>query len=597
LSLGSFCVDKYQFWGRVTLLDSSNQLSVGQVIRKSYFEEKESSPERPSNECVRGKVISIAGDEITVVFSPHSLGWNYSWKSHKRTSLTSHCFKVFCCYLRNGLLRVQQIYCSPSFVVYSRNAPGIQTESAIKKYPREESEYLISQGASASHATMRTLDRLHLYFISVEDIYAFLSQSGLDAQETFNQNLIERLEKVKENFVSIMRDNRETEDCIAKWLSSDLPPGSLKEKCRVELDTPFLWSEMMEDEPFDEINGTETSIFSDFRQIYRNKTRLALGFENEEVSNFQELMCDMSAKGFFPMDPFRPPSSDVALMVRTQLHSSYVDSDYSIDLATFKDRSSHEAYAHDLLLLRRLTYQSIVYSRMHASQPECRKPAPAADPRIDMSGVWVDGDLANEINPNFPGLLGCVLSSTTSKALKQLYSRMHIEMTGISFVGRAQTSIVGVEFIFDSEVHTIPRPFVPFADTISCLFGTENPKYISYLEMMQDDSGSVIAARDYDIHPKGDFVRSTYPDFFAREPRSIYKWIGFLEIRYDRKSPNVCQYNFVDYLVHTDFEMTIDSIKQLRKESRYLVSRQLNNYFRQMIESPEEQESIWKLLT
>jgi len=593
------------YWGRVGRLHS--ELVDGKVVPVKYFSDNQRTADNPYNEWLKGRVVSMNPKEVIVVFNELLLGWYYNWTSHKNTSDTPHFFIVFQCWNSETSLSlaVQHIHSSKAFRLYSRSATSINSNDCItRQRPREPQNSILPdsnpQPASADHVKNRTLDRLYLYFISgIKNSYEIknyeyqsFDQFVQTKMKVIDITMFKRLDNVKATFASLMSDNQETNDCIVKCLSN---PDMFKKQSWKELETPFVWSEKMEDETFDEENGSEVSLYGKFRQIYRNNTSLALDLCQEEIASFHEIMTIASAFGFFQLDPFYPPSSNTARGISVQLYSGSKSCDFSIDLPAFKNRASQESYAHDLLLFRRSTYQSAVYERMKAFIPHFLLTT-VQDPRIDVNGIWVEGDTGKK--STFPGVLDAMLGEAESTDFRQLFSKVCVRVTSTSLVARAQSVSINTEYVFDAEVHDMSVPFIPtaFSNESKYLETTsESAKYLAYVDIIDELSGSIHVARDYRIHPPKDFVRYAYPELFANEPAERYKWIGFVDLKRNTSMPNILQFGFVDYLVPVTFEMNFESIKQLRKRHRYLVSNNVNTYYRHIVESRMEEERTWNL--
>jgi len=557
-------VDYYSWAFLDTQLAASNY-EVGTMLDKEDISLRERTREAPHLGWVQGRI-----DGHRVVFNSEGMSWNYGWQSNKHTSDQMHVvLALFCVQVYPGKVRVEALFVSPPFNVFSRARKREFEEAfAPELLPSTNMVDMFSSIYQTLHHTLvgnknptsapvnsmcrnRILDRLYLLLLApvlrsgrqrvpVESILGILSK-------LVDSKMIRSLRKLAvacssrevklahENYIDHMFQNKE----------------STLEFIRGELYTDFDWLAHREDEDFRWHKSQEKSVYAQFRQCRRLTIEKAATHSRTTVDMFALVMDIASKRGLLPQDPFHPPTLEDAKFLSVQITGTATAciARYSAGAEVFTSEASQRAYGKDLLLFKRAVSRMMLIKKLQ------NRYAPAAIRRADcldsMNGNWLDTCLELPHMPVFAGVVGKLFGSYFGTLIRTMHSKLVLHLS--RDVLQLQGEILGfgggvLVFVCDGQAHNF-TPIFPLSSIIGFLKNHANRKYIAY-----DESGEIVVCINTDFNISAQLInKHSLLRGHCSETRVLHMVLRIAPVSVDTLS-----IHFTDFLIAPSFQRSFD---------------------------------------
>jgi len=450
--------------GHLTPEAGQDSILPGQELLNSSLQTRNSSEEK----WWRGVINSYGSDYVHVSFNSTLKGWHYVWRSHRYSSHTRHCFRVYTCSSTDvSSVFVHDIFSSPSFALHLRSknsarsnpeAPSVAKTTTKRKINEADIacntsiSYKPNEPTLLEHIENRTLDRIHDLLQAVWSSPAKF-RSGPDVIG-LDDKLFETLQRIFESFVTILGSHRILNPMALRWINQrdrfiqicmeELKLNEMEYRPGV-IDATYLEGQ------------SAPSIFNEIRQVYRDNLRVVLAMENVSINAMYFPMKVASTAGIIDLDPCHPPSITIATLVFSRLNgeSAHFDpSIYSSGLSGFASESHFAVYARDLLQFRRVCHQSMMVTLMGKclSNPSGTEQHPFTV-LIDFSGNWINASLGDESELKqikIPGVLGALLGEFHARMALRSFNKLYIAVTKDRLLLVALEG-ARLEFILDSQ--------------------------------------------------------------------------------------------------------------------------------------------------
>jgi len=228
---------------------------------------------------------------------------------------------------------------------------------------------------------------------------------------------------------------------IVKKYSSPDGLKKLKEQIERDRDTALEWTLQREYSTFDEkgrIEDVETSLFGEIRQAFRSVMKESLKALGKSIELFHEPMELAAAAGIVTPDPFYPPTPKVATFLHLQLHGNletFSENEYSSRVGRFPDEKARNAFAKDLIIVKRGAFRRTFCNRIIADMRHKQAKGRSAMEKpishdFDINGTWICSDPHMEKDPESAKRMSKVFGSVAGENFGEMFTRIFSSMFG-----------------------------------------------------------------------------------------------------------------------------------------------------------------------